>query len=303
MTKLGRRKVIKVGIEDEKGQAVSAPAIDLLCYEPSINPTDNTIQREPAGEFGGQAKAERGPSVGTCTVRTELRSDGQSALDAGLLVLFQGCGMKLADGVLSPVTAVADQKTVTIDVYEDGLKKRLYGAMGTWELSGESGKQVFVEFTFTGIFMSEADASLPATAHTAAAPMRAAAVTLDIGGHTPKVSRFTINPNNPVEAREDATAAEGIAHYIVGAGRRYVIGMDPEAEPTATWDINALWAGKDEKNFSLTLSDGIVDVTIAAPKLQQTAPQEALREGKLIHTMSAQCNADEGDDELTISVA
>jgi hypothetical protein len=300
--KLGRRKIIQVSLEVTPGTAVPG-AVNLLCYDPELNPEANEIQREPSGAYGGQAKAERGPSIGTCKFKSELRSNGTTGLDVGLAACFQACGMKLTALVLAPATLLSDQKTLTIDYYADGRKKQLRGACGTYQLSGEFGKQVFVEFTFTGLFTSLADVALPAVTQTTQAPMLTKAAVLTIGAYVPKISKFSVNPNNKVEPREDITTAEGIAHYFVGPSRRYMVTMDPEVEVAATWDIEALWVAKTEAALSLKLSDGTVDVTIAAPKLQHTAPQEAARDSKSIHNLNGQCNANAGDDELTITTA
>jgi len=302
MAKLGRRKVIRVLVEAEKGTPVEATT-EMLVYDPVINPEDNMIQREPAVGFGGPWTAERGPSIGTCTFRVELRSNGSDGLDAGLLACLQGCGMKLDTGVLAPTSLVDDQSTVTLDVWSDGLHEELYGAAGTFEMAGEWGKQVFVEFTFTGIYTKLEDEEMPTTTQTASPPVLAKGATLDLGGETPRISRFSINPNNPVEPLEDITAAEGVAYYIIGAARRYVIGMDPLVEASADIDFRGLWIAKTESAFSLLLSDGTVDVTIAAPKVQLMAPQQADRDSKASYDLSGQCNMDEGDDELTITAA
>ena len=306
MPKLGRLKVIRVSAEAAETKGLAVPGTtEMLVYDPTINPEDNMIQREPAIGFGGPYKAERGPSVGTVTFRVELRSNGTSTLDVGLLICLQGCGMKLTSGTLAPVTLVSDQKTITLDVWSDGLHERLYGAAGTFEMAGEWGKQVFLEFTFTGIYTKLADAVVPTTSHTAFAPMLAKAATMTLpAAKTPQISRFSINPNNPVEPVEDITAAEGVAYYMIGAGRRYVIGMDPLVEATATLDFRGLWIAKTESAFGLLLSDGLVDVTIAAPKVQFMPPQQADRDSKASYDLSGQCNIGAaGDDELTIAAA
>jgi hypothetical protein len=294
MPKLGRRRIIKVSLESEKGTAV-AGATDVLCYDPEINPSDNFIQREPSGAYGGQAKGVLGPRIGTCKINAELRiSTGQvvitapklqltapqegmrgskaiyqinaqcnadtgddeltitGALDPGLAILFQGCGMA-TPGALTPVTAISSQKCVTAEGYFDGRKKRLYGAMGNSELSGEFGKQAFVNFDYTGLFSDLADVALPSTSHTAYPPLMVKSAVLTIGGHALSCSKFSINFNNPIEPRESQDAPEGISYYYVGAGRRYMISIDPEVEEAATWDAMALWAAGTEAAFSLTL--------------------------------------------------
>jgi hypothetical protein len=300
--KLGRRRILQVSLEGTQGTP-EAGATDVLTYGPSMLPADDAIQREPSGAYGGPALAERGPSVGTCKFKAELRSDGVNTLNAGLLICLQGCGLKLAGSVLAPVTTIADQKTITIDFYSDGRKKRLYGAMGTFEMTGEAGKQVFLDFTFTGTFVPLADAAMPAASPGAQMPMMAKGLALTIGAHSPKFSRFSINPNNPVELREDASLASAIFCHIIGPGRRYVIGIDPEVEVAATFDAEDLWFDKTTSAVSLTISDGTAKVVIAAPKVQLMAPQEGDRGSKAIYDLNMQCNTNAGDDEITFTMS
>jgi len=301
--KLGRRRVIRVDLETVQGTAEDPPTLEVLCYDAKIQPDDQMIAREPDGAAGGRIKSERGPATCTCTFRAELRSDGTDALDEGVGACLQACGLNLAASVYSPQTVVSSQQTVTIDVWRDGHYERCYGAMGNYTLSGEFGKQVFLEFTFQGLYSQLTDEAMASPSHSVQPPLRAAACTLTLGAYTPKISRFSITPNNPVEPREDVTAAEGVAHYIIGPGRNYVVEMDPEDPATETYDFRGLWLAKTEAALSLLLTDGTVNVTIAAPKLQQMPPQEGMRDSKATFDMQGQCNADSGDDELTITTA
>lgn len=303
MPKLGRRRCIRVGLEVAQGTALTPTVTAMLCYDPELQPTDSPIQREPARAYGGQATAQRGPAVGTCRVRTELRGNGTTGLEAGILAFLQAGGMKLTSLVLAPATVVADQKTLTVDSFEDGLQKRLHGLMCDWEISGEFGKPCYVEFNGQGLWDAPTDATLATTAPASGAAMRAVAVTLTVGGVTPKVSKFSVKYNAPLEPREDIAAAEGIAYYLIGPGRRPIITLDAEADTVAAWDVHGLWLAGTEGAFSLLLTDGVVNVTIAAPKCQILAPQAGQRGSKAIHNLQLQCNANAGDDELTITTA
>lgn len=302
MPKLGRRKILKIKLETNMGEAVT-PDLLLLVYDPELNPSDNLIQREPSGGFGGQIQAAHGPRIGTCKFKCELRGNGTASLDAGLLAALQACGALLTSSVLTPATPIASQKTATIELSSDGRVKRLYGAAGTWTLSGEFGKQVFLDFTFNGIYSVQADAALPSVSQTSYAPMMGQNLTLSLGGHTPRVSKLGFNPGNTIEAREDVTAAQGIAHYLVAANRRPLVDLDVEIEAGATWDPEDLWVDSTQGALSAKFSDGTVDVTLAAPKVQILPPQEALRGSKAIYNLQGQCNMNLGDDEWTITAA
>lgn len=301
--KLGRRRVIRVILEAEQGTAIDPGTAELLAYDAMIQPDDNMIVREPGSGSGGRFTSERGPGTCTCTFRVELRGDGADALDAGIEVCLQGCAMTLAGAVYSPESVIATQKTISISIWRGGHYERCYGAMGDWELTGEFGKQVFLEFTFQGLYAIEADEALPVTAHSTEVPFRFAGATTTLGGLSPKISRVAISPNNPVEMRECGDAAEGVIHAMIGPNRNYTIGMDPEDPAAATFDFRSLWLAKTTAAFSMLLTDGTVNVTITAPKVQQMPPQEAQRDSKATFEMVGQCNTNTGDDELIITTA
>lgn len=301
-TKLGRLKVIRVGLETTAGTAVT-PAVELLAFEPTCNGDDNLIQREPSGLYGGQATAALGPQTGKASITTELRSNGTSALDAGVLALLQACGLKLTTGVLAPCTALASQKTVTIHVWEDGRKKELSGAAGTCRINGEFGQRVMLEFEFSGIYTPLGDEAMPTPTQTAVMPMLAKSATFSIGGVPLATSVFGIDINGPVEQREDISAPQGVRNYYVGAGRRWMASCQPEVPAAATYDPDALAAAGTTGALSLVLTDGTVDVTIEAPAMQFMPPASSTRGSKLVYELQGQLNADDGDDELTITAA
>ena len=301
--KLGRLRVIRVDLETEQGTAVDPGTEELLVYDLMIQPDDEMIVREPGSGSGGRFTSERGPATCTVTFRVEVRGDGVSALDAGIAVCLQGCAMTLDTLVYSPESVIATQKTISISVWRDGHYERCFGAMGSWELTGEFGKQVFFEFTFQGLYAVEADEALPVTAHSTEVPMRFAGATTTLGALSPKMSRVAITQNNPVEMRECQDADEGVIHAMVGPNRNYTVGGDPEDPAAATFDFRSLWLAKTTAAFSMLITDGTVNVTITAPKVQQMPPQEAQRDSKATFDMVGQCNTNTGDDELIITTA
>ncbi|HUX16611.1 MAG TPA: phage tail tube protein [Phycisphaerae bacterium] len=301
--KLGRRRIIRVALETTQGSPIAPATVELLCYDAKIQPDDNMIVREPNGEYGGRAVSARGPATCTVTFTAELRGNGGTGLDAGLAVALQGCGIKQTTLVYTPLTDVASQKTITIDVWRDGHYERCYGAMGTFELAGEMGQRAMLNFTFSGLYAELTDEIVPTPSHTAMVPFRMAGGTLTLGTLSPKISRFSLNPNNPVEPREDIDADEGVGHYIIGPGRNWTVGMDPEDPAAATYDFRALWLALETAALSLLLTDGTTNVTIAAPVVQMMPPQEALRDSKLVYELTGQCCSSAGDDEVTITTA
>ncbi len=303
MSKLGRRRLVRVALETTAGTAESPTTQLILAYDPVINRENTFQERQYASQYGGRQAGQMAEPTGTCSFRTELRSDGTDALDAGLAMLLNACGMKLTGSVFAPRTDIPSADcTVTLDVFEDGVRKRIHGAAGTFTLTGEAGKAVFVEFEFSGIWAAPVDEALPADTPGTRKAMRLADATFSIGSGFPKVSNFSLTANNVVEQRQDISAAAAIERYIV-ADRDITIGVDPEHAAVATHDIFGLLEGETEVAASLELSDGDVDLTIAAPKAQYREVSEGTRDSKAIHDVTLQCNMDSGDDEVTLTTA
>ncbi|NLF29730.1 MAG: hypothetical protein GX591_02445, partial [Planctomycetes bacterium] len=293
----GRVQLVRVSLEAVKGTAL-AGATELWCYGPEVKRDDNAIQVEDAATgLGGPDDFLPGPATGTATLKTFLRPAAAGhALDAGILACLQACGLKSALGALT-IAAEADQKTLTIDRYVGGLMKRLHAAAGNWQLTAEYGKPVELQFDFNGKYTGFATAALPVPAQNLAPPLRSESMTLTLADIGPagglKVSKLTLNANNPVEPREDLTATLGIGYYMIGAGRRYVVELDPEAAALADWNPEAIHEAGTTGELTVVLTDGTTTMTLTAPRVQLLPMGDGVRGSKLIYAnWRAQCNHD-----------
>ena len=302
MPLLSRKKVIKVKNETTKGTAESATMLEVMVYNPTINPENVFHQRQLSAWIGNFAGVV-GERSGRCTFSTELKGDGTDALNDGLEALLLACGMALATKVYSPTSLVATQKTVTILVYEDGIKKSICGAMGNVSISGEFGKPVMLEFDFLGRWVAPSDTALPTPTAETILPMRLASCTLSLGDETPAISTFTFSPNNSVVIREDVSEASGIGYCLI-SDRDPTIALDMEADLVANDNAYGLWLAGTTAALSLALADADVSVTIAAAKVQNRSVTEGDRNGVLTHELLGQCIYNTaGDDEFTITTA
>ena len=303
---LSRRKVLQVSLEADKGTLV-AGATHVLAFDPVMQFNDATQTRQPTGAALGHFPAAPGERVGTCNFRAEMRSDGSAGWDIGLEICLQACGFAQAGDVIPPANTLATMKTITIGLHEDGLYKQLHGCMGNVRLTGEFGKQLFLEFEFSGVWNAPTDVAVPSATITAVKAMRLETVvwTIDDGAHTPLISNFTIDMGNSVTPVEDISQAEGVLYYAI-TDRDPVFTCDSLAELVATYDAFGKVLTADESALSMVFGDGTDDLTLAAPKLQHRAPQEADRDGKLSNEYTAQLNVsahNAGGDELSLTVA
>ncbi len=270
-----------IGDEETADQAVHAE--DLV-----INPTGEFIKREGAGLYlGPDTTGIIGGRTGKCTFTTEMRTDGSQAFDAGLAILLQACGF-VKNAAVYTIATYAEQKTITIDVYQDGVIKTLYGCMGTFTMEGEEGKRVLFKFDFSGHYKAEADVALSAYAP-AGTTMMWGNGTFTVLEGSPKISKFTLDMNNNVVPRHDVTGVDGIGYYMVAVPRA-TASWDPEADLIANDDMHADWlAGVTTGALALTISDGVDKVTIDCAKVQYTGIPGGTRNNLRIHEVTVQC--------------
>lgn len=308
MTQQGRRRMFRVQIEAVKGTAIDTTTLYILSYEGSMEPDDNIIQRQPGALSLGTITGENGPQTGTAIINAELSSNGADGFDDAVETGFQGCGLDLTGLVFSPESRIDNMKTLTIDMWEgdnaSGVRKRLSGCMGNFNITGEAGMRMMVEFTFNGKWNAPIDEALPTPTYDHTTMIKFEGATFTIGGEVPIVNTISFESNNEVVMREDATAAGGLEYYVI-TERAPICTLDPEANLVAEWAIYDQWLAKTEVAFSLLLTDGSANVTIAGPKFQWRNPASGDRGGKRTREVVGQFNnnAQTGDDSMTITTA
>lgn len=170
---------------------------------------------------------------------------GAGTLGSGLDELFKAAGFVLASTTYSPHSVQADQKTLSIDVWEDGVKKGLAGAQGKMTVEVETGKRVMLKFEFSGIWVAPVAEALPAFSPGTTAVQRAQGGTFTIGAAAKKISKLTIDVGQQVVPSMDVNAAGGIAHYVI-TDYDPTASFDLEAEAVGTYDINGIWLAGTE---------------------------------------------------------
>lgn len=166
-------------------------------------------------------------------------------LGSGIDECLKAAGFVLTSTTYGPHSIQDNQKTLSIDVWEDGVKKGLAGAQGKLTIEAESGKRVMLKFEFSGIWQAPITEALPAYAPGTTAVLRAQGGTFTIGAAAKKISKLTIDVGQEVVARMDVNAAGGVAHYAI-TDYSPEISFDPEAELVSAYDINGIWLAGTE---------------------------------------------------------
>jgi len=287
-----------------KGTAALVGFVDVKAYDVTINSVAPFDARRGGGKFLGNNNAGVvGLQEGVCTFKTELRGNGTNAMDAGVSALLLGCGFSTAGEAYIPTSWVGSMNTLTIHVYEDGVRKVLFGAMGTWKSRVTEAKVVMLDFEFKGIYAAVTDVAVPAFAPGTNPPPTMAGATFSIGAAR-AISAFTIDMQNEVYVRPDPNTATGLSYAVI-TNRDIILGCDLEAALVATYAMDAAWRAGTEAAVSIVLGTGAgKQITIAAPKFQYREIPEGERNGILTYDVVGQCNSNsaEEEDELSIMV-
>lgn len=312
MPLLKNRRVLAAKQETTAGTAIALTSGTdgiINAYDVTIDADIPYNERRAPGGFGRLAGVV-GAYAGSIKFKVELYGSGSAGSSpAWATVLLPACGMS-GSPTFSPISAASAQKTVTIAVLEDGLRKTIYGAMGTFTVHLEDGKVGYLEFDFKGIWSPPVDAAMFTPQFTTVIPPRVAAMTLTIGAYTPTASKVTIAMGNVVSYREDLTQASGYIATVI-TDRKVTGSLDPEAtavssqtgDETATYDAFGIWTAGTVAQLTCTIGSGGTGCTITLPDLQYQAIKEGERNGKVTSDLEfvGTQNSTTVDSEITIA--
>ena len=307
---LTRRVQIAASIESIKGTAKSLAAIDakLLAYEPVFNFDPTQFKRNPYRKTLSRMNSIPGQQLCELTVQCEIMgppfaSRGQSSIFANLL---RACGFSesLSAGVSSTyVPRSTSFETITLAIYEDGVMKKLGGAMGNVRISCKVGEPIMAEFTFQGKYSTHSDTSMLSPSYPASVPLIFQNATVTVFGDSLLMQNLEINMQNTVVMRDKPQDSTGFDYAII-TERNPVMTFDPEAELVATHDFLSKLISTTEAAVSIvvTATDN-TKLTISLPKARYTGVPSADRDGMRTYSATCELNMDSGDDEVSLVFA
>jgi hypothetical protein len=198
---------------------------------------------------------------------------------------------------------------LTLGVYEtsgatSAVFKTLYGATGTFKISGKSGEPAYFEFEFTGIWGPPTDVTnLPLPAFPAVPPtFVSSAFSLGTGTpFSPKISKFDLDMANTSKLIESINTASGYLNSVI-TKRSPKGSIDPMAETVTAWDVYGEWYSGATQAVSLQVGSTAGNtMTITAPAFQIIDAQEANRDDLVTTDVKFQLNENTGDDEISIT--
>jgi len=293
-------------VEGTVGTAESLSTADgeFNAYDIVIQKAIEVQQRQQQGSF---SKIPSVPGARAGRVTFSMDVIGGASDPPWAATFLPACGWVGSSHVYTPVSAPpgsGNVKTVTIGVYQNGMRKVLRGCMGSWSLTWVAGMPMRINFDFMGIWVAPTDTAMLSVNYPTTLPLRFASSAITLNSSSLALKTLTINSGNNVVMREDANDSSGYASAIV-TDRTVNGSFDPYAELVATRDDWGLFLAGTEHALAASIGSGGAGVAIAAPKLQRINVQDEDDDGKRRNTIEFQCNAsaDAGDDEFSFTIS
>lgn len=316
-TMLRKRSILAAKLETTIGTAISLGASDAVfipVMDFEITPEAEHHEREAPGSFS-RLPGVVGARSGKASFKIEMAGAGSDANPAWADTFLPACGLVVTDdsgaprafALLSqaPVAAAENCRTITIGKYTDGRLTTISGAMGNVKIIGENGKVAYLEFEFTGKYVSETDTALIVPTLPTLVPPRASNITLTIGGNTVQTAKFEIDLGNDIKLIEDMTTGggtPGYAHAVI-VDRNPMLKLQRNSVLVATDDIYGAWLAGTTKAIVIAIGGATWNkIEIAAPAARYTEIKPADNGGLAADDMTLQLTrTSANDNELTLT--
>jgi hypothetical protein len=294
---LDRKKLVGLTEETTSGTAATVTAaIAVNHYNVQHNCDDFFAdgKRKPQGNYVGSVTSITGKTSGKCSYDMEVLGGGP------FLAYLTGCGYKINVATYAPSSSMADRKTWTVVVWEEGRRKQLNGAVCNVKLKGKNGAKLIASFEWSGVWVAPIDEAMPSRAPILTVPYKCKGMTATIAGAAfANISEFEIDLGATVEERQSVTAASGIHHFLV-TDIDPMVTMDPEARLIADMDSYGLMLAGTSFALVLAVTNGSTTLTITAGAAQRQNITTGARDLKATDALQVLCSVSSGNDALTL---
>ena len=174
MAQLTRKRVILIEAESSYGTDPNPSGTDVvLVTDLSITPqSSDVVNRDVVRPFLGASEQLLANTKVECTFTVELAGSGTAGTAPRYGSALKACGLSetVSSGTSVTYAPVSSSfSSVTIHYNVDGVRHKVTGCRGTFELSAEVGAIPTINFTFTGIYNAPTDTALPTVTYGAQA--------------------------------------------------------------------------------------------------------------------------------------
>jgi len=289
----------------ETAQLTAANAI--LVITPSFSATQEQHERENISATMSPLKTISGKRNAEVSFSVELKGSGTPAEPPKWRHLLRACGFSETIGVDDVTYRPASEEipSLTIALYEDGLRKTIWGARGTVDFSFVNGTFARMNFSFTGADFEITDAALlTGVTYMTTVPPIFMNSTFSVHDYNAVIQQVTFDMANTVALRESVAAAGGHVSAFITA-RRPVGTINPEMVLTTAHDFYGRWREGAEGSLNFTMGTEAGNrIEISAPLVRYSGISEEDRDGVRTLGLDFELNTapGAGDDELSIRI-
>lgn len=245
---LSNRQVVAAKVEVTEGTLETLAAADANAqilepakWEPNIAMFERKLLDVSYSNF----KQIPGTRLAQISFKCENKGSGTAGTAPAIGKLLRACGfgetvVAVTSVTYAPVSALASVPTLTVAIYQDGVKKTLKGARGNVKYDAVDGQPSMFEFTFIGIYEAVTDVALltPSGVETTV-PIATLTAQFSVQSFAAFVSKISFDMGNTLTPRSDINTASGYISTLLTA-RTPKGTFDPELELVATHD----WYGR-----------------------------------------------------------
>lgn len=315
MPKLAKRQLVGIKQEATQGTAVACGVTDFIwVQDANIDVKVEKIPRDvsrnyidPVPNFVGKRsveikfKTEAKWGGGSSATGTPYNPLSAALVACGMSGGYQGGNVVFTTSSTAPgVTYVGPGKSVSIEIWKDGIKHVAPGALGSWKLIQEAGKVAFFEFSFKGLYNEPTDASHPAATPNTTDPPLVQSATLSMQGYIPVATKVEIDLGAKVVERADVTATGGLTGFMVTLFEPKG-SVDPEAPTIAAHNFFNRLANGTTGSFNSsigTVAGNIISVSAAT--VQYDAVNYGSREDLLTYDVPISFGSYAGNDSVVV---
>jgi len=302
-----KRAQMAAKAEGTEGTAETLAGADaFLAMNINFNPDIEMGARDNVSASLSNFSQVPGARKATMEFDVELKGSGTAGTAPALGKILKACGFGETVVAVTSVTylpASTGVSSMTLALYNDGVRYLISGARGNVSLKLDKGKPGMLHFVFTGADFTVTDLALLSSGvsyeTTKPQPFLTAALTID--SYAALLGSLEFNMNNEVALRDDVNQGSGHKSAVI-TGRRPSLSIDPEMITVATYDFFGKWRSGSEGALTLALTGAAGNIcTITAPKVQYTGAKLADKSGLRSLGIDCQLNRNAGDDELSIA--
>ncbi len=295
---LTRRTIIATKMEGGNYgiDAVCAAADCFLAYNVSVKPEIDTLERAPHNDSLGMLEPQKGARRCQVTFTTDIYGSGTAGTVPVIDTLFRACGFAPTTEATIQVlyepkdpTTASPFESITIAVWEDGIKNVLTGCRGNFAITSDMGQRGKIDWTFEAMDFTHIDEDPPEGIYSSVVPPVCLNQNFSVESYAAIIPSLAINVNNTISRAPSVNVSGGYARVDI-TNRAVTGSIAPEAVTLVTHPFYTKWAAGTKSGLAITIGSVAGNIIkISAPRVHYTGLSLGDRAGIIAMTLPFVC--------------